>query len=306
MMTHQTIQSELQYPSRYLNVLGEKMHYIEAGQGDPMVFVHGIPSWCYTWRNVIPHLEAHAHCIAPDLIGLGRSAKPSIDYTLFDHIRYFDALMDSLCLDNVTLVMHAWGAVIGFDYAMRHPQQIKSLIFFETPHVRPLIDREMLTLPIQELRTVLNSDDQGRDMILNSNYYVDRILLSGVLRNLSDKERDYYREPFKTAADRQPIWQFLQDYPRGESSDKAVIECIQNYSDYLKQSPIPKLMLYAMPGFVTPISTVEWAKANIQSLDILELGEALHFVQESKPKQLADNIKTWYLQQKSKTSSVNS
>ena len=285
--------TKLIQPSHFVNVLNSKMHYLESGNGDPIVFLHGIPTWSYTWRNVIPHLEGIGRCIAPDLIGMGRSDKPKIEYTIFDHIRYFEAFMSAMNLNNVSLVMHAWGAIIGFDYAMRYPEQIKSLVFFETPHVRPAVARDMLSLPIQELTTLLNVADEGRDMILNSHYYVDRILLSGVLRALKAEEKHYYREPFQTAADRQPIWQFLQEYPRGDNNSSPVLDLIAAYSARLQQSSIPKLMLYAFPGFVTPISSVEWAQTNFPNLTVVELGEALHLVQESKPHILGDSIREW-------------
>ena len=287
------IETKLKHQSLYQDVLGDSMHYLKAGQGDPVVFIHGIPTWSYMWRNVIPFLSDKATCIAPDLIGMGRSAKPKIEYTIFDHIRYFDVFMEALGLSNVTLVMHAWGAVIGFDYAMRHPQRIKGLAFFETPHVRPLVERDMLSLPIQELTTVLNTPDQGRDMILNSNYYVDRVLLGGVLRPLQEEEWRFYREPFKTPADRQLIWQFLHEYPKGDHDENLVIDLIANYSQALQQSNLPKLLLYAVPGFVTPISSVEWAQQHLPNLIVEEIGEALHLIPESKPDVLGQALRTW-------------
>ena len=99
--------------SKSITVKGSKIHYLEQGAGDPILFIHGIPTSSYLWRNIIPSLSQGARCIAPDLIGMGASDKPDIDYTLSDHIEYIDAFIKKLNLKNITLVLHAWGSVIG-------------------------------------------------------------------------------------------------------------------------------------------------------------------------------------------------
>lgn len=118
------------YASRFVTVKGAKMHYIETGQGEPVLFIHGMPTSSYLWRNIIPKLADKAHCVALDLIGMGESDKPDIDYTVNDHISYVECFIEALGLRNITLVMHGWGSVIGFDYARRHPKNIKALAFF--------------------------------------------------------------------------------------------------------------------------------------------------------------------------------
>jgi len=116
--------------SKTAEVNGSKMHYLEQGSGDPIIFLHGIPTSSYLWRNIIPVLSEHARCIAPDLIGMGESDKPDIDYRVFDHIEYIDGLIAELDLKNITFVMHGWGSVLGFDHARRHEKNIKALAFF--------------------------------------------------------------------------------------------------------------------------------------------------------------------------------
>ena len=89
------------------------MHYIDAGSGEPIVFLHGNPTWSYLWREVLPHVAGRARCIAPDLIGMGLSDKPAIKYTYLDHVRYFAKFIEKLELRNYTLVLHDWGCIIG-------------------------------------------------------------------------------------------------------------------------------------------------------------------------------------------------
>jgi haloalkane dehalogenase len=108
------------------------MHYVEQGKGDPILFLHGNPEWSYIWRNIIPIVSAQGRCIAPDLVGFGKSDKPDIEYTYFDHVRYVDGFIKALNLTNVTLVVHDWGGAFGFDYALRHRDNVKAIAFFES------------------------------------------------------------------------------------------------------------------------------------------------------------------------------
>jgi haloalkane dehalogenase len=286
------ISADFPYKPHYVEVLDSHMHYLDRGEGDPVVFVHGIPTWSYLWRNVIPFLTDDARCIAVDLIGMGRSEKPDIEYTVFDHIRYFEAFVEALDLSNITLVMHGWGSVIGLAYAMAHPDKIKSLAFLES-HIRPIDDWQSVSLPVQELSSVLSSDDGGYDVIMHSNYYVNKVMPSGILRRLNDREMQYYQEPFQAVGSTKPIWQYLQDLPLGDPSNP-VVKLITDYSNQLQQSKVPKLMMYAVPGFVTTMDTVAWAKDNLPNLSLVDVGEALHYAQESEPDVIGHALKDWY------------
>src|SRR3990167_11073136 len=114
MATNERISEQMNLPSKFIEVNGSKMHYIEAGEGHPILFLHGIPTSSYLWRNIIPHLSTLGRCIAPDLIGFGKSDKPEINYSLSDHIKYIEGFIEKLGLKQLTLIMHGWGSVIGF------------------------------------------------------------------------------------------------------------------------------------------------------------------------------------------------
>src|SRR3990167_6610849 len=105
MATNERISDQMSIPSKYIDVKGSKIHYLESGEGDPILFLHGIPTSSYSWRNIIPHLSSLGTCIAPDLIGFGKSDKPNIRYTLADHIEYIKDFIDALSLKNITLIM---------------------------------------------------------------------------------------------------------------------------------------------------------------------------------------------------------
>lgn len=286
-------QGSLNYPANFTSVNGFKMHYLQQGSGDPVVFVHGMPTWSYLWRNIIPYLSDKACCVAPDLIGMGRSDKPDIAYTVFDHIQYFEGFVHALGLKNITLVLHGWGSVIGLDYARRHENNVKAVAFFEG-HIRPVKQREHLSLPIQQLATLLHHPQASYKAIVQQNYLIERLLPAITLRSLTEEEWDYYREPFVQPKSRELLWQYLQELPLGQE-ESAVIELIQSYSDWLQRTQIPKLMIYAIPGLVTTIDTVQWAKDHLPNITLGEIPESLHFAQESEPEQFGEVLRNWYL-----------
>lgn len=292
MTTQGSVSAACHYPSRFVLVQGSKIHYIEDGKGDPVVFLHGMPTSSYLWRNIMPSLSDKAHCIAPDLIGMGASDKPAIDYTIYDHINYIQGFIEALALENITFVLHGWGSVIGFDYARRHADNVKALAFLES-HVRPTTDWDMLSLPIQQLTALLKRPGASYHAVVEQNYLIDKFLPNGVLRKLSKEEFENYRKPFADPESRKPLWQYIQDLPLGEGN--GVFALIEKYSQWLQQAPQPKLMLYAVPGFITTMAMVQWAKEHIQNLTLVELQDALHFAQESAPDVFCKELRNWYL-----------
>ncbi len=289
-MTKTQISADFPYQSHYVNVLGSKMHYIEEGEGDPILFLHGIPTSSYVWRNVIPHLSNLGRCIAPDLIGFGKSEKPDIEYTIFDHIKYVEKLIEALKLEHLTIVMHGWGSIIGFDYAMRHENNCKGLVFYEA-YLRTLNGVET-PLPYQEQILTWQGQENTNapfnapfnDVIQNGAHFIDKVLSQGTMRMLTDQEMNVYREPFKQKGSGKPLCQYLHDLPN---------QLISDYSEKLLTSQLPKLLLYTVPGFITTIATVIWAKDNLPNLEIVDIGEELHYAQESNPTLMGEAISIW-------------
>ncbi len=128
MTSEQDISASFPFESRYTDVLGSKMHYIDEGQGDPILFLHGNPTSSYLWRNIIPHVTSMGRAIALDLIGMGKSDKPDIEYRFSDHVKYVEGFIQQMALRNITFVVHDWGSALGFHYATRHEDQLLRLI----------------------------------------------------------------------------------------------------------------------------------------------------------------------------------
>lgn len=289
------ISPDYPYEPRFAEVFGSRMHYIEAGTGDPILFLHGNPTWSYLWRNVIPHLSSLGRCIAPDLIGFGRSGKPSLEYTWFDHSRYLDQFIETLGLENITLVLHDQGSGLGFHYARRHERNIKAIAFMEAI-IRPYPWDEFSTPEFRELFRLFRTGDvggQGWQMIVEQNMFIEQLLPQAAGRPLTEREMNFYREPFRTRESRIPIWQFPRQTPIG-GEPRDVWNVVSEYSEWLQRSALPKLMLYVEPGALITAPHAEWAMRNIRNLQSVFIGQGSHFVQESSPNRIGREVAGWY------------
>ncbi len=126
-----SISADFPYTLHYIEVHGSKLHYVDEGSGDPILFLHGNPTSSYLWRNIFPYVTPLARGIAHDLIGMGKSEKPDIEYRFFDHVTYVEGFIELMGLKNITLVIHDWGSALDFHYAMRHENNMKGLAFME-------------------------------------------------------------------------------------------------------------------------------------------------------------------------------
>ena len=278
--------------SRFAEVLGSQMHYREQGVGEPILFLHGNPTSSYLWRNILPLVSSHGRCLAPDLIGMGLSDKPEIGYGFFDQVKYLEALIDRLDLRDITLVMHDWGSALGFHYAARNPGNVRGMMFMEAM-LRPYERWEDFPAGLRDTFRRFRTPNAGYEEIVVKNVFVEQLLPASMLRTLSPAEMDAYRQPFLEPLQRRPIWAFANDIPiAGEPED--VVIAVKNYSRWLQQTSIPKLLLHAEPGAITSAADVEWCQANLQNLETVLLGPGAHFLQEDHPDRIAREFTEWY------------
>jgi haloalkane dehalogenase len=225
------ISATFPYEKKQREVLGRSMAFVNEGQGDPIVFLHGNPTSSYLWRNVIPHVLELGRCIAPDLIGMGDSEKlpdsGPTSYTFVEHRRYLDALLEGLGVKGrVTLVVHDWGSALGFDWAYRHQDAVRGIAYMEAL-VKPRSWSEIPS-PFREFLQAVRSP-AGEQMVLEHNFFVERILPGGMLRSLTEEERAHYRRPFAEPGEsRRPTLTWPRQAPfDGEPAD--VTEICSNY-----------------------------------------------------------------------------
>src|SRR5215510_2290069 len=180
---------------KYIAVLGTDMAYVDAGEGDPIVFLHGNPTPSFLWRNIIPHLLPFGRCLAPDYLGMGNSgAAPDGRYRFTDHQRYLDAWFDALALDrNVILVLHDWGSALGFAWAERHPEHVKAIVYMESI-VRPFLSWEEWPDATRAFFQAQRSP-KGEELILEKNLFIEYLL---PLRNIAREVLEIYRRHYLT------------------------------------------------------------------------------------------------------------
>lgn len=267
------------------------MHYEEAGTGNPIVLLHGNPTSSYLWRSVLPELSVHGRCLALDLIGFGRSGKPDITYRFLDHTRYLDAWLNLLELDDVTFIGHDWGGALAFDWAARHPSQVRGIAFMETI-VKTSAWEEVQPPEARDIFKAFRSE-KGEEMILDQNLFVELLLPAGVQRELSEEEMAVYREPFLERESRRPMLAFPRDIPmEGEPPD--VVARVEAYGDWLAASTdVPKLLLIFEPGAIITEPVVSWCRQHIAALEIEKIGPGVHYVQEDHGAAIGKAIAAW-------------
>lgn len=271
-------------------VLDSTMHHVESGAGAPIVFLHGNPTSSYLWRNVMPRLEGEGRLLAPDLIGMGKSGKPSIDYRYPSHEPYLDAWFEALELRDVTLVVHDWGSTLGISWARRHPERVKGIAMME-PILEPY-GWEVFPAEMADLLKAIRTEGIGEKLILDENRFVEDILPSAILRQLTREEMDAYRAPFPNRESRQPTLFWPRCLPiDGEPKD--MIAIIEQNAAWLSLCELPKLLLAFEPGILITPRAVEWCRARFKNLEVVKIGPGLHFVQEDHPEAIGDALKHW-------------
>ncbi len=285
------ISAEFPYESKYVEVLGSRMHYVEQGEGDPILFVHGNPTSSYLWRNVIPHVSGQGRAIALDLIGMGRSDKPDLDYRFFDHAEYFDGFVRSLGLGPLILVLHDWGGGIGLRYARLNSDNVRAVAFMEAV-VKP--PTWAVANPVQKvLFKRMRNPRTGDKMNLEKNFFVERLIPMMVKRKLTEQERAAYRVPYPDPASRKPVAQWPREIPfEGEGPADVYAEIADNW-DWLRHTDIPKLFLHAKPGAIFNKAGVKEIELPLSNLTSVGVGKGLHYIQEDQPHEIGRQLSAW-------------
>ncbi|MFQ5855105.1 MAG: haloalkane dehalogenase [Anaerolineae bacterium] len=292
MTVQQEISPDFPFESRYVEVHGSNIHYIDEGAGDPILFLHGNPTSCYLWRNIIPHVTSVGRAIGLDLIGMGKSDKPAIEYRFFDHVKYVEGFIEKLGLKNITLVIHDWGSALGFYYAMRHESNVKGTAFLEAI-LAPIPSWDMFPEDVREMFQAFRMPEVGWDMIVNQNVFVEQVLPGAVVRELTHAEMEHYRAPFADPASRKPVWRWPNEIPiAGEPAD--VAEAVTAYGQWLQQTELPKLLFHATPGALIRAPMVEWCQQHLKNLASVDVGEGVHFLQEDNPHGIGSELARWY------------
>jgi len=278
----------------FAQVHGKRIAYLEAGTGDPIVLLHGNPTSSYLWRNVIPELEGCGRVIVPDLIGQGDSDKlPASEgpdrYSFDVAFEYLDGLLRTIGADhNVTLVIHDWGSGLGFHWARLNPERVKGIPYMEA-----------IVMPItwedwpEGARGIFQGfrSAKGEDLVLQRNMFVEAVLPSSILRDLTEEEMSAYRAPFDTPEHRQPTLNWPRQIPI-EGEPAHMVALVEAYGAFMAASPIPKLFINADPGSILVGKQREFCRSWPNQTEVTVKG--LHFVQEDSPEEIGRAVAAWH------------
>lgn len=268
------------------------MAYVDRGEGDPFVLLHGNPTSSYLWRDVIPPLAEVGRCVAPDLIGMGDSDKIGTGpdaYRFETHARFLEGLLEKVGLDGkVVLVGHDWGGPLLFDWGRRHPGMVRGVVFMETI-VTPVTWEdwpESARRVFQGMRS-----EAGEEIILEKNVFVERILPASVLSPLSAESMAEYRRPYlQPGESRRPTLTWPREIPiDGEPAD--VAEIIEANAAWLSGPEIPKLFVNAEPGSILTGRQRELVRGWANQTEVTVPG--IHFIQEDSGREIGEAIVRW-------------
>ena len=280
---------------KYQTVNGKQIAYVEEGEGDPIVLLHGNPTSSYLWRNVIPELIGKGRVIAPDLIGQGDSEKlPASEgplrYSFLAAYGYLAGLLESINADqNVTLVIHDWGSALGFYWAQQHATAVLGIAYMEG-----------IVCPIEtwddwpeSARGVFQGfrSEAGEDLVLGRNMFVERVLPSSIMRTLGEDEMQEYRAAFSTPDDRQPTLNWPRQIPiAGEPPE--MVALVRSYGQWmLNNKQLPKLFVNAEPGSILVGKAREFCRSWPNQTEITVAGT--HFIQEDSPREIGRAVADW-------------
>jgi haloalkane dehalogenase len=279
---------------KFVDVLGSPMAYVEVGSGKPVVFLHGNPTSSFVWRKVIPEVATGRYrCIAPDLIGMGDSAKVGRgprSYRFLDHRTYLDAFFEVLGLNrDVVLVVHDWGGGLGFDWARRNRSAVRGIAYMETI-VTPLIWHDWPENARDIFRALRTG--AGDEMILAKNLFVERILPASVLDPLPDEVMAEYRRPYMEVGEsRRPTLSWPREIPF-DGEPAAVHDIVRGYSRWLAEShDLPKLFINADPGSILVGRQRMICRSWPNQIEVTVPG--VHFLQEDSGQEIGQHISSW-------------
>ena len=284
----------MRYQKKFATVLGARMAYVDEGEGDAILLLHGNPASSYIWRNIIPYLTGLGRCVAPDLIGMGDSDKlPNSGpqrYRFIEHRRYLEALYEQLDLgDQVVVVGQDWGSALGFDWAHRNQNRLRGIVHTESIPCEWTRENWPIAGAFETflaLRSPL-----GEKLGLEDNMFVEFTMPHGTARQLTNEEMDEYRRPFRDAGEgRRATLTWPREIPfEGQPAD--VDKIVGDYAVWLPTAKTPKLFIDADPGFIVTGKIREWVRTWEYQNIVTVKGK--HFVQEDAPDKMGRAIANW-------------
>ncbi|MFM7242849.1 MAG: fatty acid CoA ligase family protein [Planctomycetaceae bacterium] len=260
------------FPSRFVTVGGHRMHYVDEGSGPVVVCLHGNPTWGFLFRNIVAGLRHEFRVIVPDHVGCGLSDRPrDALFRAADRIAHLEEFLDRLGVGRFALVMHDWGGPLGTGLAVRRPESVERLVYFNTT----LAEMDLLPAMIRRAASPLI----GRMLTQHTARFVSLLTSLGAARPLPEEVCQAYHRPYRTAESRRAIWGFVRDIPLSASHPTAAL-----MDDLVVRLPAlagkPVRLVWGMKDPCFQPAILDRVAARFPDADVIRIAEASHLVLE--------------------------
>lgn len=277
----------LPYQSRYAQVAGYKMHYLDEGAGPVVILLHGNPTWCFYYRNLFRELRQYFRVIAPDHIGCGLSDHPTdAHFRAVDRIAHLQELLSQLKIGKFSLVMHDWGGPIGTGLAVRMVPCIEKLVYLNTT----LTETESLPRVIKTAANPL----VGPLLTKYTKRFLKLTTGIGAATKLPKEVRAGYYYPYKTSARRQALWDFVDDIPF-DSSHPSYSEMMNMAEKLPELSHVPVQIVWGLRDICFHREMLNKVAQHFPQAHIREIPDASHLVLEDAPEICLETIRSFLL-----------
>jgi haloalkane dehalogenase len=281
------LSEEYPFESHFVSTRHGRMHYVDVGQGSPILCVHGNPTWSFLYRNFIKGLSDAHRVVAADMIGFGLSEKlpKPKDYSIFGHIDDVSTLVEELDLRDLTLVVQDWGGPIGLGVALRYPKRIRALVVMNTFGFVP--EGEATPLILRVLRTPI----LGEELIQGLGIFNRVFVPAGIARE--DRKRDLVRRAYVEVqgswAERAGTLAFPRLIPN--TPDDPVVALLEEEDRFLRAFQGPVLLVWGLRDRIFSRSVLDQWRERFPNAPVLELPEASHFLQEDAYDRIVPRIR---------------
>jgi haloalkane dehalogenase len=268
-----------------------RIHYVERGEGTPILFLHGNPTSSFLWRKVLPTAARHGRAIAFDLLGHGLSEKPDIAYTFADHAAVLAAVADALAIDDAVLVLHDWGGPLGFDFALRHASRVRAVAAMETFPWR--LSWSDFPPAMRLAFRLFRAPVVGALLLQHLNLFVERVMQATAVRagTFPPEVLAVYRAFYPTAKSRRSIRRWPQMLPLDEN--EPTYERLAQLEAALPLLAVPLLWLHATPGAITTPARLDWLRKQLPQIELRHVGSGGHYLPEEAPEEIAAILDDW-------------
>lgn len=293
------ISAELPYESKFLTLGEDTVHYVESGEGEPVLLLHGLPSNLYIWRNIISNVDSNKQVIALDFLGFGKSSFPSDSNVSVDvQYKMLKDFIDAKGLKNITFIVQDIGSIAGMLYTIREPQNVKGITLFEAPFMPADVMYDQLPFSFKAFMRLTRTKEGNEKWMVTKNFAGKKLATNFFAgRKLPKTAYPYYSEPWNDIKRRYAITSGPDPASLSFTKGKGKTEfadLLTYISEGMKASQVPKLYFYAKKGLVNRKGAVEYAKENFKNTTFHYLGKGKHLLTESHPKQMSTVFNNWF------------